>query len=282
MWGMMSNYYFNRIATVRIGKSSQNGFIASGLRVEFSITKTTKSDSNKCQLTIYNLSKYYSSRITVNDGMIVELMTGYSDSIYLDLTFIGDVISISYDESNPDKSITLELEDGGLLIRRHVMSLSLKAGSTLKDVFKTILSKQIGNYQNNILDKIPNVTLKNGISHAGYTSDFLNVLCKSYNLEWSIQNGILQVTKLSEYVVNNPIEIRALQTPKRIYANRAKEEDDKNFNGYEIKCLLAAKAVPGGTIKIGNTKYKVMHVKHIGDTHGEDWESTITVKDILQ
>lgn len=274
------NLYFHRVASIRIGRSSETGFVAHGLRVEFSITKTTKSDSNKCELTIYNLSKLYSSRITVNDGMIVELMVGYSNAVTLDLIFLGDVISITQDEQNPDKSITLELEDGGLLIRKKFLTISLSSNATLKDVFNLVLSNDIGNYQKSIIAKLPNITLKSGIAFAGYFSDLLNKICKAYNLEWSIQNGILQVNEYFGYVNTNPISIRALQIPKRIYLNKSKEEDDSNFNGYEIRCLLQPKIVPGGIITMEGTKYKVMNVKHTGDTHGETWESVITTRDL--
>lgn len=277
---MSDNYFFDRQATVRIGKSSQTGFLASGLRVEFSITKNTKFETNKCSISIYNLSKMYRSKITVNDGMIVELMVGYSNSAYLDLIFLGDVIGVKFDDTNPDTIVQLELDDGGTLIRKNIISISLKENSTLRDVFNLIISKGIGNFQKKILDNIPNITLKNGIAFAGYFSDLLNDLCRAYNLEWSVQNGIFQVNQRNKFLSTSPISIRALQTPVRIHKNNKDEEDDSNFNGYEMKCLLQAKVVPGGVISWNNAQYTVMSVKHSGDTHGNTWESLITVKDI--
>lgn len=276
----MSDYYFDRIAQVRIGKAQTTGFIASGLRIEFSVSKSTKSESNKCSLNIYNLSPQYTEQITANDGVIVELMAGYNDNKTLDLVFLGDVITVSKDDSQPDTMVSLEVEDGGAFIRKSIVSISLSAGATLKDVFKTVLSQYGGNYQKNLLNNIPSVSLNVGVAFAGYFSDFLNLISKAYNLEWSVQNGILQVNQIQNTVYTGTVNLRALQTPERIYMNRSKELDDTNFNGYKLRCLLQPKIIPGGQIIFNGSKFKVMNVAHSGDTFGDNWESIVVVKDI--
>lgn len=274
------NLYFSRIATVRVGKAGQTGFISKGLRTTFDITKSTKAESNKCQLSIYNLSKDYSSKITVNDGMIAELMVGYTNDVALELVFVGDIIEVSQDEHNPDKVITIDVEDGGAKIRKALLSISLDDNATLRDIFQMAISQSSIKYQSKLFEKIPDIKLKNGIAFAGYLSDLLNTIAKAYNLEWSIQNGLLQVNQYTNYITSNPVTIQNLQAPKRIYLNKSKEVDDKNFNGYEIRCLLQPKIIPGGTITIDKKKFKVMNVSHSGDTHGDSWESIITVKDV--
>jgi hypothetical protein len=277
---MSNEYYFDRIAQVRIGKAGETGFLTSKLRIEFHISKTTKADSNKCSLSIYNLSDKYSYQITANDGVIVELMAGYNDNQTLDLIFLGDVISVLRDDSQPDRRITLELEDGGNFIRKQKLSLSLKSGVTVKDAILAVLDSYGGNYQNKLLDTIPNVSLNVGLAFAGYASDFLNLISKAYNLEWSIQNGILQINDISSTVYTTATYLRAIKPPSRIYKNRSKDESDTNFNGYRIHCLLQPKVIPGGQVIFNNSKFKVLHVSHNGDTFGNNWETIITVKDI--
>lgn len=283
----MSDFLFGRTASAKIGKAGTTGVLVDGLRIAFNITKTAKPDSNKCTVEISNLSKTTRDQLKANTGILVELSVGYEEmSGGNEVIFIGDIVNVDHDTTNPDILTTLEVADGYGAIKGKRSSVSYKAGATLRTII-TEAVKNLGLAEKTRINDIiiPSVVYKNGFSYEGYTAGLLNKLCHANGLNWSVQNNEIKIYAQSGDDGSASLRAALINSPRRILKKAKDGSSTDSFSGWELDTLLAPKAEPGGVITLETetitpaVKAKIVEVKHVGDTHGAQWMSTIKAED---
>lgn len=280
----MNFKFFNRIAEVIIGKSGQPGFKITDLRITFDLVKTSTSESNSGKITIYNLSKTTQNKIKADSDLLLQLLVGYSEGSKIETIFVGDILDVNHDNISPNFSTIIEVGDGAKAIKRKKWSCSFAKGATLRQVIEAA-SKEFGLPEKTRLSlvNIPNVTFNTGYAFEGYIANLLDELCKDNALEWSVQNNELKIYPKKSTDKSTIVKTVLIGSPRHIIKKSKQNSllESETFNGWEFDTLLLPQAEPGGSILLSSRdvfpeiSLKVKEVKHAGDTHGDDWKTTI-------
>lgn len=282
----MNRKLFNRIAIVELTLDNQEVIRLSNLRISFNVQKTLTSESNSARVMISNLSEATRNRIKKTDTKLT-LKIGYEEDTGEEIAFVGDVQYINHAIERPEILTTIEANDGEKNLRDTRVSLSYKAGTSLLQILQDILNKfNLKKKVNVSILGIKDKKSVNGISVLGQAKSIIDQITKDLALEWSFQNDELKLTKTTSADFTRAIKITSstglIGSPERL-----NDTTIINSNaGWKIVSLLQPKAEPGGIVALQSreitqlTNFKIVEVSHDGDTHGQDWTTTLQVKEI--
>lgn len=257
-----------------------NDLKVAGLRLKFKAEKDLKGDPNTMSLQIYNLSAATRARMQTKDVTVV-LVAGYRDGI--EVVFSGDVRTIDHVREGPNWATHVQSGDGELCFRDCFSSHSFAAGTQWKDVAKTLakdLKTNIGDAVAKIgsgdFDGAIDKFLQGYSAHGPTVREFDRVM-KANDLGWSIQDGKLQILKPQKTSDEGAIVLSAgtgmIGSPDHCTPEKGLPAVLK------VRSLLQGGLRPGRAIEIRASKingfYRCTKVVHEGDTHGQEWYSTI-------
>lgn len=263
-----------------------NGLLISDLRVKFEIVKTVKSAPNTAIIRIYNLNPNNEALIK-NEYDEVILNAGYEGNIQL--LFRGNIKrTFHYRETN-DRITQIECGDGDDDFANATMNETIAAGTTTSQLIDRAVSSfaNIGGTQKGII-QISDSSRLRGKVLTGMTRDILSNIAQEQGVNWSIQDGNLQMVGTNSLLPNEAIVISSdtglLYSP---------EINDK---GVGVRCLLNPLIAINAAVKLDNSNiklktrrqtalgsvrdqgetvaldpngiYKVIKVIHRGDTRG--------------
>ena len=279
---------FDRIASVTFGpEGTEDGVQVNDLRIAFSVSKNLKPETNTATVTIYNLSAGTHNKLEVGEVMILKAgyKQGESEPPVLGL---GTIKSVKKLRREADLLSEIVLEDGLLQLRQKRLSVTYAEGTSAGEVMQAaITGLELDAYP--LPDYDASIQYVNGLSFEGPARELMSKVCKKLGLEWSVQTGkVLVVPKggtgqIEAVLLNNMSGL--ISTPEKIAseANELEPDEEKKPDGWTLSSLLRAEFVPGGTVTIqsdtANGSYRIEEVKHTGDTHGDDWTSTLTVRE---
>jgi hypothetical protein len=273
---------YNRAVQVIVGTPSTPalatwgnvGLESSPLRIGFEVKKNLKSAPNTASITIYNISGR--TRSVMYPGMIVTLSAGYQGQIQA--LFIGVVDKIKSSRAGTDIATVLDCLDGAAAVGAAFLHRSYSEGSALADVLHDVAaSMQLVTAANptgvtaGISIGIPNDRFPFGYVASGMCRDILNELCKPRGLEWSIQDGALQIMPKT-HGASQTAELVSAQTGLTGTPSLSKDL-------LEFTCLLNPRIAPGRMIFLEGRDiqgfFKVRGGTWSGDTHDQKWEASI-------
>lgn len=283
---------FGRLAALEIRPDNfvelDAPFRIEGLKITFNVKRNLKTSTNQATIEIYNLSETTRARIHEKTRKVT-LLAGYEDGEGLQLLFEGSIMTVSNLRQVPEVVTRIEANDGQTALRKAHASLSytpgVKGGQVLKDVISRL------GLPTKFISSLSTKAFSQGFVHHGPAKDAMDKICKAMGLEWSVQNGSVQVLEIGRPDNSDPrgiiltSESGLLGSPERLRQIQDDPNADKKPNGYTIKALLVPKINPGGYVAVRSrdipraTAYRVESVEHKGDTHGDDWTSTIEVYD---
>ncbi len=249
------------------------------LHVQFKVKKTLKKEPNTCEISIYNLSEASRAGMQRKHAKVI-LEAGYTDT--MSQIFSGDARVIDHIHDGSNWITKAQCGDGERAFQYARITESFRPGSTVHQVARRLIAalglpgvdalKAIGD---NIQEQ-----LTQGYSMIGPASRELDKLLKGRGLEWSIQDGQLQVIKKGDVTLRPAIVLSAdtgmIGSPS--HGTPGPDKKDKS-NLLKVKSLIQPGIKPGGRIRIEsetrdiNGDYRVETVSHSGDTHGGDWFS---------
>jgi hypothetical protein len=300
----MNQYFFNRIYSLTIGYPGQENKARrfSGLRIMFDITKSELPGSNSCTIKINNLSdesrafiKSGTMEREYRDGMTAILKAEYEemgDVESLPVIFMGNIMTQSHDITKPEVETTLTCWDGGVNLKTAFFSMSYPIGASLTQIINDIVGVLALDVQAPIMSVLanngmPDMTLTKGWAFHGTAADAMRKCCDVLGLRYSVQNN-----KVKMYPVKSKtggagsdgtpgFSAFLIGSPRRMNKTQAGCES-LSFGGYDIDMLLCPKAEPGNTVKLAAASIPnspvplvVAEVHHIGDSHGDDWKSSV-------
>jgi hypothetical protein len=299
---------FNRNYRLMFGASSNlyAGFLVDNLRIVFNIEKTLEQFPNKGTFDIYNLSKVSRSNIedlirklqkAPRDGNFViptlVFQAGYRDNIKTAL--VANVSTITTRKVGPDIITTIEAADGYTAFVDAKLDVSFAPGTTAGQVLTKLLDSMglsLGSVPLNIPGRSkgfnPLDQFLQGLTLSGSTKDHLTKLLKKQGLEWSIQDNRVQITAPDEPTPETALLLNRdtglIDTPYRtsfLNDNLLKKKTSRELEeGIHALALLNADIKPGRLIALdpgasGDPSnygiYKVLKMRHYGDTHGQPW-----------
>lgn len=261
---------FGRRVTATIGPKGQEGLFVDGLDIKFKIEQSDEPNANKARIEIYNLSKTNRERVE-KPGNYIILRAGYEGLV--GRVFEGDVPTggVLTQKEGPDFVTVFEAGDGQKALANTNVNLSFKPGTNIKDVFQTV-SSAFG------LDKGPQIGIKDetflqGLSLSGKASNIMTQLTSKQGLQWSVQDGVLQIYPIGGSIGGTAVYLSAetglIGSPKR---------GDKKLH---IRSLLQARIRPGQLVVLNSSFLKGQFVVHKciheGSTFDKAFYSTIEI-----
>lgn len=266
----MTDLLFDRRAIITFGPKGQEGKRIEGLRVKFEIEKTLQKFVNKATITVYNLTRD-SRALCERKDLILILSAGYGQMI--EDIFTGDIARPVSRLEGSDFVTTFEVGDGEKAYKEAKVDVTFKEGTSLKDMFLDV-AKSFGQ-QIKDLSALPVDKLLNGFVASGNSRTVMDDLTRKSGLEWSIQDGALQVIKRGK---SNSEEAVLLNSGTGLIGSPIKKDDS-----YEFTSLLQPKIKPGRKIVVESPSisgtFRVEKVILKGDTHDKDWFSVIEAKE---
>ncbi len=252
------------------------GIEITDLRVQFEITKSLGKHPNTCEVTISNLDDR--SIVAFQKRPIrVHVEAGYETEGGPRLLFVGDVRAGSGTKTiDTDTETKLLLGDGSRAFAEGRINRSYTRGTPVRTLLRDA-ARSLGLELPHEVDVSPAVqtAIASGEVVSGYASDELSRLLAPFGYTFSIQNGRLQILR------DNEVRPGIFVLSEGIIGSPDHGVPDKKGRPPRMTVLheLYPEILPGGTIEVISKdikgRFKVIRVKHTGDTEGDEWESEI-------
>ncbi|MBW4789440.1 hypothetical protein JQS35_12585 [Alcaligenes faecalis subsp. faecalis] len=287
---------FDRTYRLLVGRPGEKGVeIAPPLRMKFEVSKDTSESPNQIKISIWNLSPHTREAIVEPDN-VVALYAGYEQEEGALLLAYGTVLQGASSFQNAEIVTELEVLDGFAQIRDTVVSLGCGAGVRARLIIEDI-AFQMG-LSLVMAEDAPDRVWQNGFSFYGAARVALHKVVQGSGLEYSIQNGELQViercgvTPRKGFVLSP--ESGLLGNPERIRQSAKEKADSKGSgktkserqqaDGWRVTSLLLPSLNPGDLVKLESRQavdwFRVERLTHSGDWDGSgDWKTTMELLD---
>lgn len=282
---------FKRRASLEVQlKESNERFKIENLRISFSIAKTFTPTANICDVRIYNLSQYTRGKFH-ELGDQITLNTGYESNEGEQVLFVANTQRVYHQYNLPEIITSLEGVDADLTTLLRQVQGSFSEGVSALTVLRHV-ADQMGiatiSLPNNVQDQIFN----QGRTYDGPAESVLIAISNYLNLDWSVQNKTLLFTNRGQSVDEPPIELSAetgmIYFPEILRDLTIRNDflTQRRRIGWRVRSILNPKIKPRSRVQIYSSRtpelngiYIVQSVRHIGDTHGNQWE---TVAEMVQ
>jgi hypothetical protein len=303
---------FERVAELVVGQSGGKGILIKDLRIAFNIEKSASETLNSSTVRIYNLNMDSRALVETPNNVII-LKAGYKYDVGALTIFTGIVRRALTSREGADWVTELELDDGLLAYRDAKFTASYAPNISGLDVLKQIAAK-FDIPVRPLPPDIPNKMYPNGFSFVGRTRDAMTKVCNYLGLDWSIQNQEIQIVKKgspfaksaivlssdSGMIGSPELEAKTMSTAaaakKGITTNTAgvisrpsktsnkdgETRERLEVQGYKVTSLLQPTLEPCGIVKLKaigiDNFFKIEKLTHVGDTHGNDWYSEMSLR----
>lgn len=245
----------------------------SALRCSFKTKKNLLPHPNSCELKIWNLSEKSRTSLSSKKVLKCRVEAGYESTGTTQL-FLGEVRSATHEVDGPDVVTTVETGDSDKAIATTRIQLSVGPTVPVTQVLEAIVSK-LGIGKGNLLQIAPVLATKGkatlfgvGSAISGSAARAMTDLCRSAGLEWSVQDGNLQILDLNKSLAGKAV----LLSPSTGLIG-SPTVDGKGV--LKAKALIIPELVPGRLVVIDSKSvkggYRVQVVEHTGDSHGSEW-----------
>lgn len=254
------------------------GFELSALDCVFSVKKNLKPEPNTCEIKIYNLTQEARRTLETPKKLIVRLDAGYPGAVAQ--LYMGEVRSAHSHREGSD--IVTELSTGDsekeLATARINMSIGPKvpAGVALTAICRE-LKVGIGN-ANAMAAKLQAkgvVFFGAGTVVTGSAKRALIDFCRSADLEWSIQDGVLQILDRGK-----AMQDKAVYLSPSTGLIGSPTIDNKGL--VSVTALIQPDLRPGRKIQIDAESvkggFRIQDVEYTGDTAGNEWYAKLQAK----
>ncbi len=235
---------FDRQYRMTVGQAGMEGFTVGEttlnnpepLHISFSLQKSDLTTQNTGKIEIWNLSDAHIAELE-RPNCVVSLRAGYKTN--MTLIFAGIVSFTKTEMDNADRKTTIEVVDNLIALRDSYVSISYNGVVNWRTIFDDV-ANQIGvvpvySYNAEF------VNVENGFSFIGLAKDILSKGCECCGLDWSIQNGILQIKKKGD-AISQSVYLLAPDTgmigmPEKV-AITDKNDSTKNTTGWDVTYFM--------------------------------------------
>ena len=269
---------------------NSKGLDISGLDVEFVVEKSLKpTEPNTCEIKVYNLAPDSRQALSGAKVLTVRLEAGYGSN--RSQLYFADARAAWTTREHADYVTHIESTDTIARPTGEKSTRKIQPGSNtgslyrtmgakvpLKQAFQTIAAA-LGIGTGNLQMALSNIsgaplTSVNGAALLGNGARRMTDLCRSAGLEWSIQDGNLQLINIGA----------TLSSTKAVELNDSTglvESPSVDSQGaLTLKTLLIPGLAPGVLIKVDSLfvsgGYRIEKIRYVGNTRGQDWYAEIS------
>lgn len=252
------------------------------LRVQFQVKKTLLPEPNTLNLRITNLAEK-TRALMKKKGAKVLVEAGYQGST--SQIFAGDARTIDHIHEGSDWVTHVQCGDGESSFGYDTHSASYKPGTKVKDIAMAV-AKSMRVSPGNIVKAFAAGGLKvdemvNGYAAHGKASAVMTRLMRAAGLEWSIQDGAIQVLKPDSA---RDATAFVLSSDTGLIGSPDHGTPDKKGGPtvLKVRSLLQGQIRPGSRLELQAKElrgsYRAETVEHVGDTAGGDWFTNIEAR----
>lgn len=271
---------FGRKYKVIVSTKGTSGIDITGLRAVFTIEKSMSAEPNRSTIQIYNLSPETQNFI-LSEAKRILIEAGYDNSEQYGLIFDGDIVkAIRRAAQSIDKVTEVIAQDGDMFLNSGFISVSYSAGQTTQSVLSQMQGiadddMTLGSVSNDL----KGTKLARGKAMFGQPKDYASMLAKSEGALFYVNDRKINLVKPGDLPYGQIVDLSPssglIGTP---------EQNDSTVSG---KCLLNPLLNVNKLIHISNEYvqetneigkaslssgvYKIIKLKHTGDTLGNDW-----------
>lgn len=301
MTSLAGTTLFGRVCNVTIGfptdpsvsvtaaftESNTSGLNVSGHDVEFVVEKSLKStEPNTLMLRVYNLSEAQRQTLSGAGSLTVLLEAGYIGGT-AQIYFAGARSAWSTREkadyvTHIESSDTIARPTGIKKTRK--IQVGSNGGSVYKTMgarvpiaqaFQTIaasLGLGTGNLNQALAAGSAPITAVNGSALVGNGARRMTDLCRSCGLEWSVQDGQLQLLNIGATLSSQAISVTD--------SNGLVDSPAVDSQGaLSLKTLLIPGLAPGVLLNVDSLfvqgGYRIEKIRYAGNTKGQEWYAHI-------
>jgi hypothetical protein len=275
---------FDRVASVAVGPPGQEGILAEGFRVAFDITKSLTPQPNPIAVSIWNLKETNRQRIDRTTDRVI-LRAGYKEDVGALVLAIGDIVDVIHRIEEADVVTEILAGDGSRTMRTNKQSITFRAGKSAKAILAEVAST--AGIALRDVTSLVDADFANGFAESGPFSEIMDKLAGKLNAEWSIQNGEVQVTALdtptNEVALALSPNTGLIGSPER-RTDQGTPRSPTQKDGWILRSLLQPTLEPGARVVVESSTvsgtFRVKELQHVGDTHADDWTTTMAVEGI--
>ncbi|MGY2438552.1 phage protein [Pseudomonas sp. SDO52101_S400] len=287
----MSVPQYLRQISLKVG-DADDALDLSDMRIRFAVRRGDFKTPNSADIRVYNLSENTVQRIQKEFERVV-LQAGYAGNY--GVIFDGTIKQVRRGRESQDTTyIDITAADGDSAYNFAVMNVTLASGSTANDHLEQVLSSMKS--RGITMGEAPELSetrLPRGKVFYGMTRDFLDILGKTQDVSWSIQDSKLTLIPNNAYLPGEAVVITS--------ATGMVGLPEQTQNGINVRTLLNPGIRIGKRLQINNTSiqqyryglsinsgasnsfvkqqakiaddgfYKAIVVDHYGDTRGNEW-----------
>jgi hypothetical protein len=251
------------------------------LRVQFDILKTLKKDANSASIVITNLSERNRAEFQTLPAHVT-LDAGHEGDIRT--IFKGDIQDGKSRRDGTEWMTDIAAGTGSNAIKFARINRSFKVGANVRDMMKATADSMGLKLPKNAEDAREFLTtIENGVSLQGPSMEQLSKMVHPHGFSASIQDD--QLVLLREGDTNLVRAVVVSQSTGMIGSPELGTPEAKGKAPIlSTKMLLSPDIMPGGLIQVQSRtisgNFKVLEVRHTGDTHGQPWYSEIQARQL--
>ncbi len=270
----------------------------SAFRCKFKIEKTLKPEPNKALIEVYNLSPDHRGQLAeLAPGKSIKLgrkrktqvakpqpgrvpcrlEIGY-DNAEIEQIFFGDLRTVDSEIDGPDWVTSISSGDGERAYRTARISQAYGPKVPVSTALRAAV-KSLGLGDGNLAKVLSGLSLQGqagvytrGVVLSGAASRVLTDICRSADLEWSIQDGTVQFVDFGKVLSGRAVVLK----PGTGLIGSPNVSADGVMN---CKTLIVPGLRCGGIVVLDSTmvegNFRVEKIEYVGDTHGQDWTAEI-------
>ncbi len=263
----------------------------SKLRVTFKVKKNLKPEPNTCEIKVYNLGQDNRDALEHAPGgkLVVRLEAGYKDTGTSQL-FLGEARGAWTEWDGPDCITNVTTGDSEKEMQEARLHISIGAGVPA-DVALTAMVRALGVGTGNVAQAVAMLKAKGvtsmfgpGTAITGQVKRQLTDFCRSAGLEWSVQDGKIQILDLNKSLHEKAVELGPetglIGSPSIDFNASSKKKRGGQI--VKAKCLLIPEITPGRKVSFKSKTvtggFRIEEVEYVGDTHGQEWYAQIVCR----
>jgi hypothetical protein len=284
---------FDRVWSVTVSTLDVSDF-----RVHFRIEKTLKPEPNKALVEVYGLNKDHRAMLgelapgkrtgkkkkgtspNLTGSIPVRIEAGYKDD-GPQMIFLGDLRTVDSERNGADWITAITSGDGERAYRTARIAQSFGAGTPVPVAVRALV-RSLGIGEGNLSQVLSGLKLGGratilvrGAVFSGPAVRHLTDICRSAQLEWSIQDGVVQLQDFGTALAGQAIKL----TPETGLIG----SPNVDGNGVlKAKTLMIPGLRCGRLVVVDSDavqgNFRVEKIITEGDTHGQDWGHEIEAK----
>ena len=269
---------FKRVAALTVGTLR---FTA--LDFSFTVVRSLDREPNTAEIQIFNLSETSRASVEGEEQQRVRLEAGFEGDDGLSVIYEGDLRKASSTRDGPAIVTSVESGDGERQYRRARVNLSFGRDTSLRTVLERVgnaMGVGVGNLveqaQTAGFEGLGNV-FSEGVVMSGSAREELTGLLDGAGLEWSIQDGNLQVLGRGQALTLTAVVLRS---GSGLVGSPSIDSEGL----MSAQALLIPGVFPGRKVQIVsefvNGFFRTTKASYTGDTRGNDWFVSIEGRNV--